>query len=218
MAAPTYNGTKAAYRAKWDGARLDVRKTAEADRFVSLIMRNRAKYAAVEDATGVPWFWIAAVHMRESSCDFRGVLHNGEHIIGTGRLTRLVPKGRGPFSTWEQAAIDAIRLHGLQNIGDWPIARLLYEAERFNGFGYASKGRPSPYVWSGTQWYSAGKYVADGVYSPSAVDSQLGVVIVLKRLQAAGVRVDTEPKLAPKTTPDPAPIPPPTRHRAATPG
>jgi hypothetical protein len=46
--------------------------------------------------------------------------------------------------------------------------------EEYNGLGYASRGRPSPYIWSGTDQYASGKYVRDGVYDPSAVDTQLG--------------------------------------------
>jgi hypothetical protein len=138
--------------------------------------------------------------MRESSCNFAGVLHNGEHIIGTGRKTTLVPKGRGPFSSWSEAAIDAIKLHGLHKIADWPIERLLYEAERFNGWGYLRRG-PSPYVWAGTNWYKAGKYIADGVYSATHVDSQLGVAIIWKQLQQRGILIDTEPKPEPASPP-----------------
>jgi lysozyme family protein len=46
--------------------------------------------------------------------------------------------------------------------------------ERYNGLGYAIRGVPSPYVWSGTDQYKSGKYIADHVYDPNAVDKQLG--------------------------------------------
>jgi hypothetical protein len=52
----------------------------------------------------------------------------------------------------------------------------------YNGAGYARKGRPSPYVLAGTQFYKSGKYVADGRYSASAVDRQLGIAPVMKRV------------------------------------
>jgi lysozyme family protein len=204
MAAPSYAKLAPVYRKRWDTATVVPKWVDAADRYVRLIFKNRAKYEAVEAKTGVPWYFIAVTHMRESSCDFRGVLHNGEHIIGTGRKTRLVPAGRGPFSTWEAAAIDALRLHALHKITDWSIERVLYECERFNGFGYYRKGLVSPYVWAGTTLYRSGKYVRDGVYDPSHVDTQLGCAIVLKRLQANGVTVDIN--LSPKA-PKPAPIP-----------
>ena len=43
----------------------------------------------------------------------------------------------------------------------------LYELERYNGFGYRDR-RPqvlSPYLWSFSNHYSRGKYVADGRFS-----------------------------------------------------
>jgi lysozyme family protein len=51
---------------------------------------------------------------------------------------------------------------------DWSIGGMLTNLERYNGLGYANKWRrPSPYIWSGTDQYIAGKYVADGVYDPT---------------------------------------------------
>jgi hypothetical protein len=45
-------------------------------------------------------------------------------------------------------------------------------------------GRPSAYVWSGTNQYISGKYVADGVYDPDKVDAQLGVAgLILTMMQ-----------------------------------
>ncbi len=207
MAEPSYAKLRPVYRQRWNAASPAPKWRAAADRFMSLIYRNRARYVSVQEKTGVPWYFIAAAHMRESSCDFRGVLHNGEHIIGKGLKTTLVPRNRGPFKTWEEAAIDALRLHGLHNIRDWPIERVLYELERFNGWGYFYKGRISPYVWSGTTLYRSGKYIADGVYDASHVDSQLGCAIILKRLESDGIAVDATP--APQDAPaEPAPLPP----------
>ena len=205
MAEPAFSKLKPIYRKRWDIAEPTPKWRPAIDRFMALIYRNRGRYQAVSDKTGVPWYFIAATHMRESSCDFRGVLHNGEHIIGSGRKTTLVPRGRGPFKTWEEAAIDALRLHSLHRIPDWSIERVLYECERFNGWGYYYKGRVSPYVWSGTTLYKSGKYVADGVYDPSHVDSQLGCAVILKRIEKDGAIVDPNP-VAP--APDVDPVPP----------
>jgi lysozyme family protein len=205
MAEPKFADLKAINRHRWDNAKILTRWSAEADKQASRIMGFSGRYKAVEKLTGVPWYVIAVKHLREASCDFRGVLHNGEKIIGTGRRTKLVPAGHGPFSTWEEAAVDALRLKGLHKITDWSIERVLYECERFNGWGYYWKKRISPYVWSGTNLYSSGKYVKDGVYDGGHVDTQLGVAIVLKKLQALGVNVDP----AKPSKPKPAPVPPP---------
>lgn len=189
MALPSYESMAAGYAAMWKS--MTVTRKAECDQAARRILAAKARYQAVERTTGVPWFWIGVVHMRESSNNFAGVLHNGEHIIGSDRKTRLVPEGRGPFATWEAAALDALAMHGLNRIKDWPIARLGYEAERFNGWGYIPRGVNSPYVWSGSQHYRGGKYVADGVFSYSAMDQQLGCLPVLKSLAAFDPEVAT---------------------------
>jgi lysozyme family protein len=108
------------------------------------IIANRSRYELVSKATGVPWDVIGVIHYRESSNDFRGVLHNGQKIIGTGKKTTLVPKGRGPFSTWEEAAIDALancHPHLAKN-KDWSIGNTLDKLESYNGLGYRNKGLP----------------------------------------------------------------------------
>jgi lysozyme family protein len=164
------------------------------------ISANRARYEAVSKATGVPWDVIGVIHYRESSGDFAGVLHNGEKIIGKGKKTTLVPKGRGPFTTWEEAALDALNVcppYAAKN-KDWSIAGTLDILERYNGLGYRNKGLPSPYLWAGTDQYVKGKYVADGKFDPNHVDQQLGVAPILLKLRenvkTATVQSDTEAK------------------------
>lgn len=151
------------------------------------IIANRSRYEVVAKATGVPWDVIGVIHYRESSNDFRGVLHNGQKIIGTGKKTTLVPKGRGPFSTWEEAAIDALaNCHPyLAKNKDWSIGTTLDKLEAYNGLGYRNKGLPSPYLWAGTDQYHKGKYVADGKFDPNHVDQQLGVAPILMKLREA---------------------------------
>ena len=48
-------------------------------------------------------------------------------------------------------------------------------------------GVPSPYLWSGTNVYTRGKFVRDGVYDPNAVSAQIGAVALLKRMAALGI-------------------------------
>lgn len=171
------------------------------------ISRSRARYEAVSKATGVPWDVIGVIHYRESSGNFAGVLHNGQKIIGKGTKTTLVPKGRGPFSTWEEAAIDAL-MNCAPYAGknkDWSIAGTLDILERYNGLGYRKKGLPSPYLWAGTDQYKIGKYVADGKYDPEHVDKQLGVAPILMKLREMEKKpIVLEP--APHLPPD-APLP-----------
>lgn len=172
------------------------------------IAANRKRYEAVSKATGVPWDVIGVIHYRESSGDFAGVLHNGQKIIGTGKKTTIVPKGRGPFSSWEEAAYDAL-MNCAPYAGkntDWSIGSTLDFLERYNGLGYRNKGLPSPYLWAGTDQYVKGKYVADGKYDPNHVDQQLGVAPILMKLREDAV-VSVPKPIEPKpTAPIEAPI------------
>jgi|SRR5882724_3707033 len=139
----------------------------------------KARYQSVEKLTGVPWWFIAVVHEREASQNWNTQLGQGDPL---SRKSIHVPKGRGPFSTWEEGAVDALvncPPHASKNT-DWSPGGALTMLEKYNGLGYANKGLPSPYVWAGTDQYSKGKYVADGVYDPDAVDSQLGCAGLLK--------------------------------------
>ncbi len=81
--------------------------------------------------------------------------------------------------------------------------------ERYNGLGYYHKGLPSPYVWSGTDQYVKGKYVADGVFDPNAVDSQLGCAGLLLTMQAIDHAIIIG---EPRTMPEPIPVPVPPTH------
>lgn len=169
------------------------------------IEANRARYEAVAKKTGVPWDVIGVIHYRESSGSFAGVLHNGQKIIGTGKKTTIVPKGRGPFKTWEDAAVDAL-MNCAPYAGknkDWSIAGTLDLLERYNGLGYRNKGLSSPYLWAGTDQYAKGKYVADGKFDPNHVDQQLGVAPILMKLRETAQLAQEAPK------PAPAPVEPP---------
>ena len=145
------------------------------------LVAGRARYDAVQTRTGVPWWFIAVLHERESGADFDTYLGNGEPL---NRVTRLVPAGRGPFATWEDGAEDALRYQGFHEVIDWSLERTLYLAEVYNGLGYAKRGLPSPYVWGATNQQKPGKYVRDGVFDPSVTDTQIGVAAMLQIISA----------------------------------
>lgn len=196
--------TTNAYR--WDKAKFT--RSTQINAQAEKIAKNRTRYESVSRATGVPWDVIGVIHYRESSGDFKGVLHNGQKIIGTNKLTTIVPKGRGPFSTWEEAAVDALEdapPYAAKN-KDWSIAGTLDILERYNGLGYRNKGRPSPYLWAGTDQYVKGKYVADGQYDPEHVDQQLGVAPILMKLREDEARV-SKPIPQPNFPPPPPDAP-----------
>lgn len=158
-------------------------------RICNTVLYNRKRYEAVGKQVGCPWWFIAGLHYRESSLSFRGVLHNGEKIIGSGKKTSLVPKDRGPFEDWESAAVDALKLMGFDKQKNWSVYDCLKRAEAFNGLGYRKKigdsGRPeySPYVWAGTNHHDeTSKYTSDGKYTPAAKEGQFGVAAIWKGL------------------------------------
>lgn len=159
----------------------------EIDTAAKKILVNKTRYETIAKEIGCPWYFVGALHYRESNLNFTCNLHNGEPLT---RKTRLVPKGRGPFETWEESAIDALDLKGLREKESWTWEDICYEAERFNGFGYKNKGLPSPYLWSGTSVYTSGKYVADHKFSKNTVDKQLGVIPLMRR----AVELDTSRK------------------------
>jgi lysozyme family protein len=44
----------------------------------------------------------------------------------------------------------------------------------------------SPYLWSGSQHYTSGKFVADGTFDPDAVSKQSGAAVILRRMVDQG--------------------------------
>lgn len=179
---PTFEKAAPGYGNMWREAGIQGDRKSVTTRVANSILAEKKHfYLDVQKQTGVPWFWIACVHHRENGGKWSGVLHNGEAIIGTGRKTSLVPKGRGPFRTWRESAVDALKLKKLHAIDAWPIERCLYEFERYNGWGYLGRIN-SPYVWAATSKQQRGKYVKDHVFDDAAWDQQLGCAAILKAL------------------------------------
>jgi lysozyme family protein len=181
----TYDNLKQEYEDLWSTMEV-VRDFSTLQRLSDKIKQNKDKYMEVQRLSGVPWQMVAVIHVREAGeldiGRWKGVLHNGEKIIGTGRKTRLVPAGRGPFDDWVLAAVDALRLKGFDKITSWPISRILWALEPYNGYGYRNKGLRSPYLWASTNHQQKGKYVSDGVFDPNVVDTQIGCAALLKYL------------------------------------
>jgi lysozyme family protein len=147
------------------------------------LLANRSRYDKVSAVTKVPWYVIAVIHELESGADFSTHLHNGDPLSAR---TRQVPKGRpaagNPPFTWEESAIDALGYDGAAGIKDWNISATLRFLEQYNGLGYRNKGIYSPYLWSCTNHYTKGKYVADGVWNAEAVSNQIGCAALMKGL------------------------------------
>lgn len=188
MAAITYDSRSKGYGKQWDSAEFeDVGKRAQADKIADQIIAHRATYEDIEKDSNVPWFWQGPVHQRESSLNFKTHLHCGDPL--TAR-TYHEPKGRpaagSPPFTFKESALDALTAppHSLRNVKRWSVERMLYEQERYNGFGYVKHATNSPYVWGWSTEQEPGKYVADGVWDPNAWDKQPGTAVIMKALAA----------------------------------
>ena len=187
------------YELLYESCLIRPKRRVAVDQLAQRITANKARFAKVGKALRVPWYVVGIIHSLEAGGDFSRHLHNGDPL--TARTTH-VPAGRPqtgkPPFTWEQSAIDALRLRGLDRWKDWSIPGTLYELEGYNGFGYRDyhPNVPSPYLWSYSNHYTRGKYVADGRFSATAVSQQCGAGLLLKQLVAAassngGLRIAT---------------------------
>jgi lysozyme family protein len=164
---------------RWAAMKISAAKGPQFDAVAKRLTAKKDVYKEVEKATGVPWEFVAVTHQRESSQDFGTYLGNGQSLK---RKTTIVPKGRGPFPDWKTGAIDAL-VNAPPKAAlnkDWSIGGTLDKLEEYNGLGYRRMGKPSPYLWAGTDQYVKGKYVADHKYDPNHVDTQLGCAGLLK--------------------------------------
>ena len=119
---------------------------AEIDDAVALLLAHRDRYEALERTAAVPWWFVAVLHLMESSCDLRCHLHNGDPL--TARTVN-VPAGRpvagSPPFAWAASATDALEMKGwLRDLvarlppdgrPDWTLARTLWRLEAWNGWG-----------------------------------------------------------------------------------
>ncbi|WP_346320758.1 hypothetical protein [Chitinophaga sp. YIM B06452] len=165
------------------------------DKTVERILARKEKYLPVVQATGVPWYFIGIIHEMENGGKFTGHLHNGDPL--TAR-TKQVPagrplKGEPPF-TWQESAIDALQYVGFASSPgkegarlSWGLGATLDRLERYNGPGYRKVGINSPYLWSGCQHYTKGKFIKDGVFDPNAVSKQIGAGVILVKMFARDI-------------------------------
>jgi uncharacterized protein (TIGR02594 family) len=204
------------YKTLWDTAVVRPQRAADVRATATKLVSLRQTYDAVSSVTDVPWFFIGLIHSLEPNPAFnmKAHIHNGDPL--TDRTVQ-VPSGRpkkgSPKFSWVDSAIDALTMHGLQNVGKdgWSIERLSFELERYNGFGYRQNhpSVKSPYLWSCTNHYTAGKYTGDHRFSATAVSAQIGGMAVLKQLVADGVvKLGTQADLpAPPPKPKPPSVP-----------
>ncbi len=142
----------------------------------------KQRYQAISATTQVPWFIIAVIHEREASQSFAANIAQGDPW---NRVSVHVPAGRGPFASFEAAAVDALTNCPpfAARWGDWTIGGALTLLEQYNGLGYARRDLPSPYIWASTNQYNKGKFTSDHHFDPNFVDTQLGCAALLAQMK-----------------------------------
>lgn len=186
---------------RWDTMKLDPSRIPRFDAIATRLCEPAAK-ARYQAVTGqvtraryqpVPWWFVAVVSERE----YGGPPH-WDKQLGQGdplsQVSHNDPVGRGPFlahptdtstdNPWLRCALDALidcSPHAAK-WNDWTPGGVMTIFEEYNGLGYAMRGVPSAYVWSGTDQYTSGKYVADHVYRQNVRDVQEGCAPIIARM------------------------------------
>jgi lysozyme family protein len=188
---------------------------------------NKARYQGVTDRLvelaakdptiyPTPWWFTAIASEREY-----GGPPRWDRQLGQGdplhQKSVHVPAGMGPyidhpddktpgFDAWTRCCVDVL-LNSAPHAGRWHLwtpGGVATIFEEYNGLGYAAMGKPSAYVWSGSDQYQHGKYIRDRVYSDSVVDVQEGCMPLLASMMA----IDPSIQFAPAVEAHPAPINP----------
>ena len=191
--------------ARWKVARVDPGKASAFNAVAARLcnLQLRTSYNAVSKITGVPWWVIAVIHERECSQSWECNIAQGDPWT---RRSTHDPVGRGPFSSWQNAAVDALTACPPHAAAwkDWSPGGTLTLLEQYNGLGYAMRDVPSPYIWSGTDQYKSGKFTRDHYYDPDVIDAQLGCAGLLLAMQPIGkFTLDVIPAPVPAAVPEP---------------
>ena len=114
MGASAFQKLKDEYRSLWQGMTIHPSKVPVIDRIARKLIAAKLRYRSVADQTGVPWAAIALIHQMECGGDWRLSIAQGDPW---NKVSTHVPKGRGPFDSWEAAAIDALSIDGTDRHG-----------------------------------------------------------------------------------------------------
>lgn len=178
-----YSQLQAEYEAEWANCQIRPEKQANVDAALAKLRAHQAEYEqAAAPFNGMPWQFIGIIHGMETGFRMDRHFHNGDPLTArTIRVPSGRPLGTPPF-TWQASARDAMVQKGFDTVTDWSVPHTLYLWETYNGFGYRFKGLRTPYLWSFSNLYSKGRYVADSVFDPNSVSKQCGAAVMLKAL------------------------------------
>lgn len=170
--------------ARWQKCQITPDRMNEAAQVAKRLVAPTAKgiYSQIQELTGVPWWVVAVIHEREASQSWMANIAQGDPW---GHVSRHVPKGRGPFHSFVDAAVDALKncAPKAADWKDWSAGGTLTILEEYNGLGYEEyHAEASPYIWGATNQEQRGKYVGDGEYSAATWDTQLGCAAMLQAM------------------------------------
>src|ERR1700749_1850339 len=95
----------AANTKRWNAASVLPSRVAFVDEIAERLLAAKTEYEAVASRTGVPWPVVAVIHEREASQSWTASLAQGDPW---NKVSIHVPKGIGPFKSWEGAAVYAL--------------------------------------------------------------------------------------------------------------
>jgi uncharacterized protein (TIGR02594 family) len=167
----------------WNRATINADKNTSAIKNCKLLLKAKDTYKKAEAVTGVPWWFTGILNGMESDFDMSTWLANGDPLSAP---TVQVPKGLKCNGSWLDGAIVSLKHEGYIGNKDWSILHCLYLFESWNGWGYANHGVPSSYVWSSTSEQKPGRFIADHVWSDTAISKRVGCAAMLKILIELG--------------------------------
>ena len=178
------------YRRLFTDCVLAADRITEIDEIAAGIVADRARYEAVAQTLGIPWFVVAVIHHLATERSFECHLHNGDPLLArTVHLPDGRPaEGEPPFS-WGESAIDALKLQFLDQWQDWSLPGVLFKLEGCDTWAYRLH-RPevkSPYLWCGSNHYEHGRFIAEDTWSETAVAGRCGGAVLLRRMAELGL-------------------------------
>lgn len=187
VAPPAFDTLAAEYQQLFDTCVTAPAHASDVHSITAKIVAGKSRYDAVAALTQVPWWFIGLVHALEGRSSFFAHLHNGDPLNAqTVHVPAHRPPNWNPSGTWETSAVDALTIEHFVGRTPWDLPHALYRLEAYNGFGSRRHNIHTPYLWSFSQHYASGKYVADNVYSATAVSKQAGAAVLLKVLTTSG--------------------------------
>lgn len=146
------------------------------------IKKNASSYQQIADRTNVPAILIAAIHYRESGCDFKTTIKNGNTLpTGETFIDNAVKEIMNSEGRWLPFQEGIAMGKNTKN-----LLAMLQFAELWNGTACANRYliynkpiRINPYIYAGTNLYTAGKFVADDDWSDTAPDRQPSIYYLL---------------------------------------